>query len=91
MAFVSLLSWHYSVSNVLFDAEFLVRKHHRPLLQRETTGATSNELFQEIPAGKEHWPGPSNPFKAYFPSWELLINVPRNAFLIYPPCPWHLS
>lgn len=30
--------------------------------------------------------GLCGPFKAYFLSQELLIHVPRNAFLMYPPC-----
>ena len=63
MALVSLLSWHYSVSYILFDAAFLVRKHSCPLLW-DNTDCAAIELFQKYSAGKEHRLG--NPFKVYF-------------------------
>lgn len=57
MALVSLCFHGIILSRyVLFDGEFLVRKHSCSLLQRENTGCIAIGFFQESSTGKERLP-----------------------------------
>lgn len=54
MASVSLLSWYlFCHRYVLFDGEFLVRKHICSWLRWENAGCITIGLFQRNPTGKE--------------------------------------